>query len=203
MISISLSFKRLSDSAFDVFSNRVHLLMSKDAQFDSLTAEVAKLKVDYDSFSLALAIATGRATLAIKERNDKRDVLITRLLIIAKLVEIMAGDDENVAIAAGFELRKKSESIDKITPPTNFTAVNDDVSTAVLLKWKAGEGALQYAVKHRVKGETEWKNGSYTTSCSIVLSGFELGSYVEFCVCSTGRKEMKSDYTAPMGVWID
>jgi hypothetical protein len=203
MITISLSFKRLPDSAFDVFSNRVQLLMSKDAQFDSLKVEVDKLKLDYESFSLALALAAGRATLAIKEKNDKRDVLINRLLIIAKLVEILAGDDENIAIAAGFDVRKAPQSIDKISPPTSFTATNDDLSTAVLLKWKAGEGAVQYAIKHRVQGETEWKNGSYTTACSIVLKGFEQGSYVEFCACSTGRKEMKSDYTAPMGVWID
>jgi hypothetical protein len=203
MINISLSFKRLTDSAFDVFANRVQLLMLKDAQFDSLKAEVDKLKLDYEAFSLALALAAGRATLAIKERNDKREVLNTRLLIIAKLVEILAGDDENVAIAAGFELRKAPQPIDKISPPSSFTVTNDAVSTAVLLKWKAGEGAVQYAIKHRVQGETEWKNGSYTTACSIVLKGFAQGSYVEFCACSTGRKEMKSDYTPPMGVWID
>lgn len=203
MINISLSFKRLSDSAFDVFSNRVHVLMSKDAQFDSLRAEIDKLKLDYDSFSLALAMSAGRATLVIKEKNDKRDVLTTRLLVIAKLVEILAGDDENVAIAAGFDIRKVPQPIDKITPPSSFTVINDDVSTAVLLKWKAGEGAVQYCIKHRSQGETEWKNGSYTTACSIVLKGFELGKFVEFSVCSTGRKEMKSDYTAPMGVWID
>jgi hypothetical protein len=203
MINISLSFKRLNDSAFDVFSNRVQLLMSKDAQFDSLRADVDKLKLDYETYSLALAMAAGRATLAINERNNKRDILTTRLLIIAKLVEILAGDDENIAVAAGFEVRKAPQSIDKITPPSNFTVINDDVSTAVLLKWKAGEGAVQYSIKHRVQGEAEWKNGSYTTACSIVLKGFELGSYVEFCACSTGRKEMKSDYTPPMGVWID
>lgn len=157
-------------------------------------------KLDFDNFK-------GPNRNAVRE--NCRLELVKQLYLTSVLVEALAKGDTAIIDASGFVLRKTTRpKSDKKQPtpvltPTNFNAVIIKTKTGVvLLTWSKVVGARTYAIEKRLKGETVWQNGDYTSLCSIELTGLSADSVYEFRVRAHGAGEVKSEFTTPVGVVI-
>jgi hypothetical protein len=168
------------------------LFVSFSAQKDALSAALTALNV---------VLADIKATAA--EKEAARNKVLAVLDLLAPAIEVFAQGDDTIEAASGFEIRKTTVTkITSVNPPSNFSVLNTDRTTEVRGTWKTVEGAVNYAIEYRLKGETAWHSGNFTSKREILLSGFEPGTYVEFRVCTLGRGELKSDWTSIVGVWI-
>ena len=116
----------------------------------------------------------------------------------------VADGNEEIAKAAGFAVKKASKEVKEVAIPTNLVALNlVDKTGAVSLSWKCDTtGVIQYAVEYQIQGEETWHNGTYCSSKSVVLTGLEPRSFILVRTRSMGRKELKSDWTQPVGVLV-
>jgi hypothetical protein len=199
---VLFNFKRLSQTALAAFAHDVIGLMLADAQFNDLKPQVEDLKARYDAYQSAAVAAVNGGRLAILERDEAYENLLKQLTTVARFVEIIADDRESVVLAAGFNVRKSSRSIDSVAPPTGLVVENLQRSGALRLYWQGATGAVNYAIEHLAKGEPAWKNGKYTTRQEVVLENYQPGTFVEFRIRSLGRKELESDWCSPVGIWV-
>ena len=203
---IAQSFKSMNPSELDVFTKNIIQRLSTNASLVSLKPQLDELIPVYEAFSSAKSVASLGGKDRIMERETRRLELMTKLTIAAKYVEILATSKPEVILASGFEERKakskntKKEPIDVISPP-NFKVLNTPNTGEVRLSWMPVDGVRVYAIEHRQK-DAAWKNGEYTTNEGISLSGYELGSYIEFKVRTIGEGELKSDWSSVVGVWV-
>ena len=200
---ISFSFKRYPADQLSTFTSNICLKMAQDAQFTHLKPSVDELKSKYDAFTVALSNASGGGSLLISAKNKSMDDLKDQLIAVAYFVNIFAKKDEEIIKAAGYEPRSaSSNSITKLTKPSNLTVKQDDASGAVKLSWEKVPGAVNYGIETLKKGETAWKNGKYSTRKEIILTDFEPGTYVEFRNRALGRNGLESEYSNVVGTWI-
>jgi Fe-S-cluster formation regulator IscX/YfhJ len=199
---IIYSFKHLSQSAIGVFSNTVIQNMTNDAQFSSLKLQVDALKLTYEAFNVALAEASKGGKDRVEEKNTRFTQLINHLVEVALYVDLLAKGNEKVITASGYELRKPGKTTEKINKPENLIVKNNEVSGAIDLSWETVNGAVNYAIEHQVRGETEWRNGKYTTRKDTTLNGYEPGNFVDFRIRALGRNGLESEWTAAVGVWV-
>jgi hypothetical protein len=168
------------------------LFVAFSAQKDALTAALTALNV-------VLADPKSSAT----EKEAVRNRVLGILDLLAPAIEVFAQGDDAIESASGFDIRKTSVTkITSVNVPSNFMVLNTDRTSEVRGSWKTVEGAVNYALEYRVKNETVWHNGYFTSKREILMSGFEPGTYIEFRLCALGRGELKSDWTPIIGVWI-
>ena len=201
---IVLSYKKLPQADLNTFASTVYQKMTEDAQFVGLKPWVDALKIANDEFTIALANALRGSEAQTNAKNKCWDVVIKCLDRVAYEVNGVANGDEEIAKNAGFDVRKASKEIKEVAIPTNLVALNlVDKTGAVSLSWKCDTtGVIQYAVEYQIQGEEKWHNGTYCTSKSVVLTGFEPRSFILVRTRSMGRKELKSDWTQPVGVVV-
>lgn len=146
------------------------------------------------------------------DRRDKQEIcrtaLINELYFTSIKVEDLAKNDTEIITASGYILRKarakgqKKEPVLVVTP-TNFMAVNDPMKTGfVHLTWDKVKGASTYGIERRLRGETAWQNGDYTTNNALDLSGFPPNSIMEFRIRTMGAGEDKSEFSAVVAVLV-
>ena len=168
------------------------LFVSFSAQKDALSAALTALNV---------VLADPKSSAAEKEAARNRVLGILDLL--APAIEVFAQGDDAIESASGFEIRKTTVTkITSVNVPSNFMVLNTDRTTEIRGSWKTVEGAVNYALEYRLKGDMLWHNGHFTSKREILMSGFEPGTYIEFRLCALGRGELKSDWTPIIGVWV-
>lgn len=200
---INFSFKRMKDADLFTFAGGVVQRITTDPQFVSLKPQADALKTAYDAYSISLSVAKMGGKDRLMERDARRANLILELDIVAKSVDVLSRGDEGIQMDAGFETRKAVISkTNSVQTPPSFSVLNTERTGEVRLSWQTVEGALVYAIEQRLKGETVWKNGEYTSKREIVLSDYEPGQYIEFRIRTLGRGELKSDWTSVVGVWV-
>ena len=156
-------------------------------------------KLDYDKFG-----GEDRKNLLASCRED----LVKKLYLGSVKVEDLAQGNAEIITASGYVLRKTRSKNQKKEPipvvmPTNFMVLNDFAKTGyVHLSWNAVKGARTYGIELRLRGETAWKNGDYTSKTFIDLSGFPPDSIVEFRIRTIGEGEDKSEWTAVVAVLV-
>lgn len=207
---ISHTYRNMSPSDLESFGALVTTRLENNAILSSI--KVAGLlnlmpallafsaaKRDFDSF---------RGT----DRRDKQEIcrtaLINELYFTSIKVEDLAKNDTEIITASGYILRKarakgqKKEPVLVVTP-TNFMAINDPMKTGfVHLTWDKVKGASTYGIERRLRGETAWQNGDYTTNNALDLSGFPPNSIMEFRIRTMGAGEDKSEFSAVIAVLV-
>jgi hypothetical protein len=196
---INFGFRQFNDARLFMFASVMMQRLKNDPQFISFKPQLEELTTACSAFSAVLADPQARRAAKDATRNNLLDVLN----LLAPAVEAFAKGDINIEEAAGFDTRKTTISkVTSVDTPLNFLVLNTPKTSEVRLSWKTVDGGLNYAIEHRLKGETVWHGGSFTTKREMLLSGFEPGTYVEFRLCALGRGELKSDWTSIVGVWI-
>lgn len=199
---ILLSFKRMTQKDANSFASSITQRMTDDTQFADLKPMVEVVKVLNEAFTVAFANAVHGGTDRTRVKNDCFDALITKLDELAQEVERKAKGDENIALSAGFDIRKPAKPIQDLSTPAGLSVENAPRTGAIKLRWESNPAVVNYAIEHQVKGEETWKNGTYSTSSDAVLSGFSSGSYAMVRICGLGRKGLKTEWTEPVGVWV-
>ncbi len=198
----SLSFKRLTQAESAAFTFDVINRMTTDAQFVSLAPQVEELKKRFDAYQLAASNAIYGGKLATMEKDAKLKELFYQLTLVARMVDVLANENETVIIAAGFDVRKKPTSITDVSVPSNVKATNENRTGVVKLTWDAVEGAHMYAIERRKKGDNVWQNGDYGSSRSKVIEGLTTKSEWEFIVRALTSKGVKSDWSQAVDVLV-
>ena len=199
---VVLNFKRLNQTELAAFTNNVLYRTVNNEQFSSLKAQLTDLKTAYETFLTACANAANGGKDRVLEKNTRMTDLMTQLTIVARNVELLAGDQDDVVMASGFDVRKERKTTQEVTVPAGLIVQNAERSGAVNLSWESVTGAVTYAVETLVKGETAWQNGKYCTTKTLTLENFTPGTYVEFHVKTIGRGTLSSDWTPSIGVWV-
>jgi hypothetical protein len=199
---VSLSFKKYGDADIAQFATNVVNRMTADPQFSSLMPHVQVLHVCDTAFDLAVSNALHGGTQLTKEKNRKGEELKNQLEVVAIYIEAMAKEDEDVVLAAGYEVKKAGESITEITEPTGLKVLNEDRTGYVKVKWEAVPGAINYGVERKIGDSTVWQNGDYSSAKSTVIVGLTPGTYVSFQVRAYARKGLVSGWSQEVGVWV-
>ena len=208
-IYVSLEFKKFSQAELISFSSTVYESMSIGNQFVDFKVPVEVLKTKNAELTTAIANAKMGGTDRINARNACMLAVIKQLVKLANYVGDLANDteDSSVVTNSGFKLRnterKEKPVVTDIKTPTNLSVLNIvDKPGAVRLTWKEVDNAINYAIQHKRKDETTWKNGNYNDNPEFVFTDLELGSQYDFQICSLGPNSLKSVWTAPVSVWI-
>lgn len=209
---ISHGYKNMRIQELDTFSALVVSRLSNNPIFATLKTEaLVSLEPAYLAFSTAMQEA------ASKRGNDRYELretcrlkLVDQLYFTSIMVEAFAKGDEEIIKASSFTLLRsnKGKSTKKeallVTTPLNLKVSNMDGKPGFLyLEWLKVTGSKSYAIEHRLKGETVWKNGDYTTNEFIELSGFASDSIVEFRIRALGVDTDKSDWTGVAKVLVN
>ncbi len=202
MITIVLSFKRLTQPELTTFTNNVIQKMTTDSQFSGLKPQVDALKTTYEQFMIAYANAAQGGKDRVKEKNTRLDALIEQLTTVARYIELLPNSTDETAEMAGFEVRKPKKPINELAVPTKFKVVNEERHGSLRFSWDAVGGAVNYAIEYLVKGKDQWQNGIYSTSKDIIYPGFTPGDFIEFHVKAIGRKEITSDWSETVGIYV-
>lgn len=200
--SISRTFKRMPQAKVSIFSVSIFTRMSENPIFIEFKDTVAELKVLNDDLSIALsnAVDGGRPLTIIKDRC--LDAVKSKLDDLADDVDRFSKGDEVIIMAAGFEVRAEPVEIKEISTPSNLVIVNAPKTGEVKLTWKREYGVVNYGILYQLQGETEWRNGTYSTSREVILTGFTPGSIVSAKIYAMGRRGLKSDATEPVSVMV-
>ena len=203
---VSIAFKKLPDGELVSFSNTVFQRMSAEVQYITLKTYCDDIQPKTAAFTLAIANAILGGTDRKDAKKDCREILIKQLVIVARQVEILADDIERVMTDAGFDARKtKGDSkpaVTQVDVPTNIKVKNLDKSGSVMLTWEKVANGLNYAIQHKKKEETAWKNGNYNSKGEFVFNELEADTRYEFQVCTLGPDSLKSDWTMPVGIMV-
>ena len=203
MSVLVFSFKQFGQLELSAFATRVVQKMPADAQFTTLMPQVTLLKAALEAYNTAASIASEGGKDRTAEKNKRLDVLTTELVTVARHVDMLANGDGAVIVAAGFDVRNQRKAIVSIPRPTGLRSIKIDLAGAVELKWDKNGTALNFVIEKKPKDES-WQNAAFsTTPSSTVLTGYEQGAYIEFRLKAIGRGGLESEYTAPLGVWVD
>ena len=196
------SYKKMPQAKLLSFANAISTRMSENELFVAFKIEVDDLKASSSAFSTALVNAAdgGRQFTIIKDRC--MDVVLTNLDDLADSVDKLAKGDEVIINASGFEVTKTPDSIEALSTPKNFEVLNAPRTGEIKASWKPQAGVTNYGIEYRLKDETNWKNGTYTSRSQVILKDFEMGSYVFVRIYAIGRAGLKSDYTEPAMVLV-
>ena len=205
----SLDFKKLSQAELISFSSTVYESMSSKNQYLDFKPLVDALKSKNADLTAAVANAQLGGKDRVSLKNKCLAAVTKHLEKLANEVEDLANDAENSSIIteSGYKLRNTTKTdkppVTEIKTPTNLSVLNIvDKPGAVRLRWKEVDNAINYAIQHKKKDETAWKNGNYNNNPEFVFNDLELGSQYDFQVCSLGPNSLKSYWTAPVTVWI-
>jgi hypothetical protein len=192
----------MPQAKLSTFSDAIYTRMSENQMFIEFKASVDELKTLNEALSVAMsnALDGGKSNTIIKDRC--LETVKDKLNDLADDVDRLANNDEVIIMAAGFEVRPDPVEIKDISTPTNLTIINAPKTGEVKVSWKREYGVVNYGILYQLHGETEWRNGTYSTTREVILSGFAPGSIVNVKIYAMGRRGLKSDATEPVSVMV-
>jgi hypothetical protein len=201
-MDVSQAYKKKPQAEQLSFASTVWQKMHDDDQFKHLSNEIAILGTKTAAFTVATAAAQGGNDAQKAAKKVCLTEMIDALDILAVHVNLLAKGDELIIKAAGYEKRKAAKMVSEVPMPTDLQVINELRVGEISSKWKGSDVAVNYGLRYRIEGETEYKNGVYATACSATITGLPSKSYVEVCVQAMGTKSLKSEWTEPVSVLV-
>ena len=206
---VSIAFKMLPQAEFIAFTINVYESMSTKNQYLDFKPLMDALKTSNAELVTAVANAKMGGTDRITAKNKCLALVTKQLVKLAKDIEDLANEKEDSSIIteAGYLLRSTTKAekpaLTAIKTPTNVSVLNIvDKPGAVRLTWNKAENAINYAIQHKKKEDTAWKNGNYNNNPEFIFNDLDLGSQYDFQICSLGPNSLKSAWTIPVSTWI-
>ena len=208
---ITHNYKSMSAADLDAFSALIISRLTNHTLLTSIkTAALVDLEPAHAAFSSAKLLAAskgGSDRYALRETC--RLEVVNQLYLTSVQVEAFAKGDTAILEASGFTPLKTRNKASKKEPvlvstPLDFKAVAvPNKPGTIRLSWLPVKGARTYAIEQRVKGETTWRNGEYTSEDFIDLSSYELDSIMEFRIRAIGFGSDKSEWTTVAKVLVN
>ena len=201
---VSLKFKKLPESDFVFFAEKVVQNMSSDAQFVSLKSSVDELKVRTIAFKTLTNDANAGGKLFTIQKNEKKAALDYQLTLLAKQVDLLADENEAVVVASGYEMKKTTagRTIDEVDTPTGFKIDKVRKTGTLPLSWDKVLGAKRYDLERRLIGQELWEYAGFTAATSLVLTNLEKGKEYELRICSTASTNVRSDWSDAISAFV-
>ena len=116
IIWLNLSFANYSDSLLETKVQAIYAAMNGNAHFANPTPALPDVDAAIKAYSAALVAASSGDRYLIAEKNKVRKALVVILRQLGKYVMMAAGDDKEILITSGFDVRKDPESSALETP---------------------------------------------------------------------------------------
>lgn len=170
----------------------VQLMQTAEQILSKMTAEAVLFPTpvpDLEALQSALTAFRNSATeaafhdsRAILIRNQKRKDLVYILKELSKYVDTIAKDDDATVLAAGFSLRKVSDSYKGLVPKAQRPiAEHPQIGIGrILLRTEPWTGARMYDFQYRIKDSAEdWKS-QLSSKSTCTIDGLETFKEYEF-----------------------
>ena len=149
----------------------------------AITTAMDELRTEEDSVQLNRQQGKERTSI----RNQKEDALVRLLTQVAAHVESVAGDDEQLILSAGMDVRATAvPSSDPPPAPDALTATAGDREGEIDLSWDTVPGAKSYVIERSVDPVTaaSWAHGGVSTRSTHTATGLTSGARYWFRVAA-------------------
>ncbi|PUV21967.1 fibronectin type III domain-containing protein [Sphingobacterium athyrii] len=189
MSQLTINEKDQTDVQLMQTAEQIATKMANEAVlFPTPIPALTVLNAALTAFRNSATEAAYRDTRAIMIRKQKREELVYVLKELGKYVDTIAGNDDTIVLAAGFNIRKTNTSYNGFVPKAQrLIAEPDQVGSGrVNLKTTAWAGARMYEYQYRLKGSNEAWSSQLSSKSTCVIDGLETFKEYEFRVTYIG-----------------
>lgn len=204
--TVSLRFKtKMQEDKQLIFSRNVHARITENPLFASIpAADKTALDVANTAYEDLLKKAVKGSTLDTVNKNNGRDAVTNLLYKIAQTVNVIAGGDEAVILAAGFEVRKHAERKGGDPAPITDLVVQPTlVPGEVHCKWTKSPDSNKTAFEWSEDVEPrQWHNGEYSDGSKLLIKGLPPKTNVVIRARALATGNRKSNWSEPVPVFV-
>jgi uncharacterized protein YaiE (UPF0345 family) len=167
-------------------------MMTGNASFPAPDPALVKVTDAQRTLLQAIEDAKSFSRASIAAKKVAAEALRVLLADLATYVNLVAGDDVNVALSSGFE-QVKTPTPHYVEAPENLTARTGSAFASIDLRWKLVDGARMYFVymtEGDVTDASVWKMVASTTRSRHTVGGLASSSYYSFRVTAQGARNV-------------
>ena len=190
MSKIRLNLRSLTVQDKVTKAERVIANLTNNSNFANPTPSLASITTAANELRAAASEADSVRQLG-KERtsvqNAKEDAIDRLLTQAAAYVESVAGDNEQLILGAGFDVRAPAVASTDVPPaPEGFTATAGDHDGEIDLSWDPVAGAKSYVIEKSPDpaASNTWTHGGVSTRSNFTVNGLNSGSRYWFRVAA-------------------
>ena len=205
---VSLGFKKLKDDGLVTFANTVFERMIVDSKYVSLKSAVEGMKTGKELFSSAISTATLGGKDRLNNRNMAKTELHRLLIVIARKLEDMAGDNPRIITDAGFEVRSSAkaaktseEPITELEVPV-LTVTNLTKKRCVRLNWSEVDNAIDFDIRYKLQKNADWITDVHYHLNEFIFDDLESKNVYDFQIRARAQFGVSSDWTETESAWI-
>jgi hypothetical protein len=190
MARVKLNLKSLNIPEKLARAQQIVAALTDNANFTSphptlaeVTAAINELEAAGNAVQAARQEAKAR-TAVQKEKEEALDLILTQLV---SHVESIAGNDDQLILSAGLDVRAPAVHVSASpNAPNAMTATAGDHDGEIDLAWDTVRGARSYIVERSPDPPTEssWTHAGVSTRSQITLDGLNSGTRYWFRVAS-------------------
>lgn len=187
MTLISLNFRDHSSENLLVEARQIKFNMTDNPNFPAPDPGLDELGENIEEYSVALDnMGNGMGATLVKD--DKREILESKLKDLGLYVEKVAKGNKTVAESSGFKLRDKPESIGVVAKGSNLKAVPGPARGSIKLSVDKIHGAKMYQFEYKLSSENSDANWTLVTNSqsSVIISNLVSGEEYTFRVVGLG-----------------
>ena len=135
----------------------------------------------------------GKVSYQAKRAAEK--TLRSLLKELAGYITAQAGGDEAKILSAGFEVRRKGQSVEELNTPLGLRPLLTSFSGQIRLRWNVVEDANNYQVFANSVGpdaEDKWELVAFTSQTRYTIEALQSAKFYWFRVQALGRKGLTS-----------
>jgi hypothetical protein len=146
------AYGRMSDEAVLIIANAVQTAMTGNFNFPNLPVDLAALKSDIERFAALMAESQDGSKKVIAERNKQRDVVVKKLRLLGRYVEVHCNNDMAIFKSSGLQpaLTTKARPQDLSLNIRSFE--HGELSGTIVVRLKAVPEAICYELRYAADG---------------------------------------------------
>ncbi len=198
-------YKKLPQNSLVSFADNVFKRMSEKPEYQAFAADIERLGLQLEQYTLALSRAVNRGTDNVAVKEEMKTALIQMLDRITDQLNLHHSGLESWGINAGMEvMRDKVIAPGDLHPPHNVRVLSRGIRGEVVLRFKVLEinRVCNNGAEYSVDDGATWSNGTYSTNTTIHLKGLPSRQAILFRVCSMGTYQRKSAWTEPVEAFV-
>ena len=150
----------VSDVALITIATAVHTAMPGNSRFPNPPVDLAVLKADIDRLSALVAESQDGSRKVIAERNKQRDVVVKKLRLLGRYVEVHCDNDMAIFKSSGFQPASTTKAVSQDLSLNIRGFDHGDLSGAIVVRMKAVPQAICYELRYAADSNgpvPDWK----------------------------------------------
>ena len=185
------AFGRLSDAEVIASALAVQTKMTGNPNFTNSPVDLAVLKTDIDTLSALLAEAAGGAKKVIAEKNNQRAVVVQKLRLLARYVEVTCENDMAKFQSSGFvpvsRNRTAGPGLNQNIRGIDHGANSGQAVVRLVALPDAASHELRYAASNNGAAPAWTTVGVVGVKTPITITGLTPGTTYSFQVRTLGK----------------